>query len=222
MKLYIFTLESKSEIFVDYNKSEFFEGFYDPYTKIIDKEAKEKLKKLKIDVEDLYKNEKNLEAVLENLDDETKEEVEYILNDLSYLPQAYPSCYCEDIYNKKDIEELENDLYFIDNDGLIYTKDDILDWDYNTYYHWWDGSNHKCVYVEWLEELEVKEIDDYDKLQELEKNINDYYYKKTYHYNFYKTKEDKLFRVFVNYYQGSLDSIDEEFGDWKEIEKELI
>ena len=44
---------------------------------------------------------------------------------------------------------------------------------------------------------------------------------KTYHYNYYKTPDEKLFRILVNYYQGSLDSIDEDFGDWKEIEKGL-
>lgn len=221
MKLYIFQLENKNEIFVNYNEDDFFEGFYDPYTKIIDEDAKEKLKGLGVEIDKLYEKNESVEAVLEDLDEETKEEVEYILNDLSYLPQAYPSCYCEDIHDKKDIEELEDNLYFLDNDGFILKKEDILSWDYNTYYHWWNGHNHRCAYVEWLDELEAEEIDDYDELEKLEKDINDYDYKKTYHYNFYKTKDGKIFRVFVSYYQGELNSIDEEFGDWKEIEKGL-
>ena len=219
MKLYIFALENKSETFIEYDKSDFFEGFYDPYTKIIDKEAKEKLKKLKIDIDELYKKEMSLEAVLEDLDEDKKEEVEYILNDLNYLPQAYPSCYCEDIHDKKDIEGLEDNLYFLDNDGFVLTKDDILSWDYDTYYHWWNGHNHRCAYVEWWNELEVKKADE-DEIQKFEEQC--YYensdYMRTYHYNYYKTPDEKLFRVFVSYYQGSLDAVDEEFGDWKEIE----
>ena len=156
MKLYIFKLENESEIFVNYSKDNFFKGFYDPYTKIIDKEAKKKLKELEIDVDELYKKGMSLEAVLEDLNEDKKEEVEYILDDLSYLPQAYSSCYCEDIHDKKDIEELEDNFYFLDNDGFILTKDDILNWNYDTYYHWWDGHNHRCNYVEWLSEIEVK------------------------------------------------------------------
>ena len=146
-------------------------------------------------MEELYKKEISVEAILEDLDKEIKEEVEDILYNLDYLPQAYQGYYCEDIHSKEEIEQLKDNLYFIDNDGFIATKDDILGWDVNTYYYWWDGHNNRCSRVEWLEELEVEEIDEYDEIQKFEKEITDYDYRKTYHYNYYKTKNGKIFRV---------------------------
>lgn len=215
MKLFLFKLENKNETFVEYNKENFFEGFYDPYTKIINEKAKKELKKLGVDIKTIYKKNKSLKAFLEYLDEEKKEKIEDVLSNLDYLPQAY---HCEDIHDKEDIEDLDDNLYFIDNDGFIGIKDDILGWDYKIYYHLF----YRCKLIESLKEIEVEKADE-NEIQKFEEQC--YYensdYMKTYHYNYYKTKDNKLFRVYISNYQGILDSVDEEFGNWDKISKEL-
>ncbi len=206
-KLVLFNLENRDEVFVDYNKDDFFEGFYDSYTKIIDKEAQEKLKELGVDVEELYTNNKSIETFVENFDEETKEEVEYILNDLYYLPQVCQGNYCEDIHSKSDMENLEDEVFFIDNDGYIANKEDILGWDFETYYCYWDGSNHRCERVIWIAEIEVKEDDQVENGD-------------TYSKIHYTTKGDNKLIVFSSMYQGSLPIVDEDECDINKILEE--
>jgi len=208
-KIVLFNLENRDEVFVDYDKDDFFEGFYDSYTKIIDKEAQEKLKELGVDVEELFYDRKDLKSFVEdkNLDEETKEEIQYILNDLYYLPQVCEGYYCEDVHSKSDIEELENELFFIDYDGYIADKDDILDLCDETYYCYWDGSNHRCAKVEWIEEIEIE----YEYT-----NHGD-----TYSKIYYTTKGGNKLVVFSSMYQGSLPIVDEDECDINKILDEI-
>ena len=84
-----------------------------------------------------------------------------------------------------------------------------MEWDYDLCYAYWDGRNWKCCDVGEYYELEVEEIED------IEEEIDDPDYLKKYHYNYYKTKDNKIFRVHISYYQGVLPTVDEEWGDWK-------
>jgi hypothetical protein len=222
MKLIIFTCGDREEKIVEWWKDKFFEGINDAETKIITEEKYNKLKSLGIDLDKIYKNQENLEELLERLDEEKKEAIEEILNDLQWLPQAYPTCHCENIVNKKDIEELEDVIYFLTYDGFLATKEDILGWDYSWYYAWWDGSNWRCCNVNEYYEIEVEEakgeeIEKYDEkcFQETQE------YMKSFHFNYYKTKDNNLFRVFISYYKGELAEVDEDFGNWKEIYESL-
>ena len=122
--------------------------------------------------------------------------------------------YCEDIILKEDIEKLENkNVLFIDGEFINNIISDCCFDD--KYYFYWDGSNWRAEKIKELYQIEAEEID----CDELDCN-NDCENRGDCHYNCYKTKENKKFRVFCSHYQGKLDFIDEECEDGLKILEE--
>jgi len=135
------------------------------------------------------------------------EEFENFIDNLPYAPQAYPGCYCEDIILKEDIEELEKEnVLFLTGDYFQDTG--MSDEEYYDYYFWWDGHNYRCSKIEELykvecEKIDCDEVDCEDSVEQREG---------TYHYNCYRTNEEKIFRIFCSHYPNVLDELDEKCG----------
>lgn len=221
-KLILFQLDysPNEKIYIEYNKNNFFEGICDFCTKIINKEAQKKLKDFGINVEKFYKEKKALDIENLNLNEEARDKVESILSNLDCLPTVHPGYSCDDMHSKKDLEKLDDDIFLKDINGYIGTKMEMLfDWDYYTCYYYKKGHNYICDTIKSMKEIEVKKANNEEYEKENSKN---YGYRKTYHYDYYKTIDNKLFRVLVkSHYQKGLDSVDETFGDWDKISKEL-
>jgi len=214
MKLIIAKLENRNEYNVLWDGEEKVKkAAYWNDLKYIDKEKEEEFKeKFGFNLRDF--REKSINDVKKeiedkfNRDEEKIEEFEEFIDDLPYAPQAYPGYYCEDIILKEDVEELEKEnVLFLTGD---YFQDSGMSDEeyYDDYYFWWDGHNHRCSKIEELYEIECEEID----CDKVDCKDNTEQREGTYHYNCYKTNDGKIFRIFCNHYQETLDEFDEECG----------
>ena len=186
--------------FYEDNLDNFFYGISDEL-QIIDKEAKDRFKEIGIDLDAIDSN-----YIKDFVTEDTEDEFYEIVRDLDYVEEK-----CDYIYAIEDIENVECE-YFLSEGAYLVTKD-ILTFNKELY--------HICCKVDRYLELEV-ELLEYDEISDFEKEFeNDYSYNREYHYNFYKTRDNKIFRVFVNHYQGHRPTIDEEWGDWREIYTKL-
>ena len=229
----------EDEIIVQRNYNNIEEGFFkkDTTIKIIDKKAQKKLKELGVDVEQSYKNYKSF-----NEDEETEEKIYDILENLECLEDSISSYFCEDIYT--DVESLSDDIYlcfedcYVDKECFvtdeetdevsfykdctlrIIKKEDIYDYfEKQTFLIYDSGHDFKCDVITDITEIEVEELcEDDEEIAEFKKEHNSLYYKKTFHYDYYKTKNNEIFRVYNTYMQNELDT----FTSLKNINEEEL
>ena len=182
-----------------------------PNVKYFDKEDIEDFKnKFGIDLIKLSEKGEGIGYIKEKFEEaedyDTVEEIDDFIDSLNYLPQCCPSPYCEDIIEKKDIEELEEEgvlFYDTSNDVLYSVQSDT---DFDEYYVFWDGKNHRCLRIIDIEEVEVEEVED-----------EWYEDGDTYHYLYYKRLDNgEIFRVYVSHYQGTIPVVDEEWKGGKQ------
>ena len=219
MKLYIVSFENYREddefVLFEEDEKDIVKAAYLPNIKYFDKEDIEDFKrKFGIDLVKLSQEGKSIGYIKEKLEEagdyDTVEEIDDFLDSLSYLPQCCPSPYCEDIVEKKDIEELEKEgalFYDTSNDALYSVLSDI---DFDEYYIFWDGRNHRALRI--LGDKEEKEVEEVEDKWNRDGN--------TYHYLYYKDPDDdKVISVFVSHYQGEIPLLDKEFNEKPKIAK---
>ena len=208
MKLYIVNFENfgagGDEDFILFSRENIIDAAYLPNVKYFTKEDIEEFKeKFGVDLIELSEKGESIGHIKEKMEEvedyDVIDEIDDFIRELNYLPQCRASLYCEDIIEKKDIEELEAEgVLFFDtlNDVLYSVQSDV---DFDEYYVFWDGSSHNCLKIVDIEEVEVEEIED-----------EWYVDGDTYHYLYYKRVDNgKIFRVYVSHYQGTIPVLDE-------------
>jgi len=193
-KLILAQLENKEETYV-VSENEIIEGIYDNSLRYFTKEDIEAFIKkfgfhpLEMDIEKIDEDELN----------------DFLDEHENYAPQIAPGCYCEDVVSRKDLEEIVEDGGILFWDKLEFPTNEA-DFDWEKYYVYWDGSNHKCILIEYMCEIEAEY-----QGKELGNTFEKYYY---------KTKKGNDLVVFSSYYQGSIDILDEEECNINKIEEE--
>jgi hypothetical protein len=202
--------ENRNELFLINEKDKIFEGAYLPDIKYATKnEINEFKEKYGVEIKAGLKEDDIEKMLVEKgySEDEAEEIIDDFLDNINCLPQVCPSSYCEDIIDKKDIKSLEekNVLFYNEFDRFFYAS--LLDGtiDFEEYYCYWDGRNHKCERIINKYDIKVEEIED------LYENEN------TYSYDYYKIKDENnetiIFRIFNSFYQGELPFVDE---NWRQ------
>ena len=136
-------------------------------------------------------------------DDSMQEDIEEFIEDNKKYPkQVAPGIYCEDMYSKDELVELEEkEVIFFWRDLEYATK--YADLEFDRYYIYWDGSNYECKKIEEIYEVLVEHTHTFRG--------------DTYSEIYYKDKNGAEIVVYSSMYQGSLDVIDEEKCDINKI-----
>lgn len=169
-----------TKIWYRISKDDIVDSFHNCELRIL---SKENIKKYNIKAGDSLKKFED--------DEELADEFNDVLEDSDYV-----DTFLDDMIDLSDIDK--ESIYFDRYNDEFFSGEDILFWDTQKYYYYYDGSNWNMKEISEIEDIEVEYIGS--------ENYNTGSYEK------YRLKNGKHFTIDSSMYQGTIDNVVEDYN----------